>query len=130
MTRQFIDYAQPGSGRAVSVEALTDELRAGFYRVRRGAKSVWRPVCIWHGPPLDPDTGETLDRSPRWQVMFCGRLIWDHSLVWPQAAGQPITREEHDYLLERIEYAREHDPNDPFGTKSGHVDWLNSTPPF
>lgn len=131
MTRAYLDYTRRGGGKTAAAEnGISDELVDGFYRMRRGAGAVYRPVAIWHGPPRDPDTLELLDRSPRWQVLYCGRYLWDHSLVWPVCAGQPIDRNEYDYLLARVLHAKEHDPRDPFGTPTGRVDWLTSTPPF
>jgi hypothetical protein len=127
MSRAHVDYtARRASGRW---QGFTDEPVAGFYKLRRGAASVYRPIAIWYGPPFDPVTGDELDRSPRWQAMFLGRLIWDLGLVWPYCAADRIDRLEYDYLLERARWASEHDPADPFGTASGRVDWDRATPP-
>lgn len=129
MSRAHLDYTAR-TARAPIEGGITDEPQPGFYRLRRGAGSVYRPVAIWHGPPLDPIDGSPLDRSPRLQITFCGRYIWDFTLVWPYCAAEPIDATEYDYLLARVEHAREHDPRDPFGTASGKIDWLESTPPF
>ncbi len=129
MSRAALDYSLRRVFR-VEPAGLEDNpalgLIAGLYRIRRG---VWRPIAVWYGAPLDPDSGEELDRSPRWQVLYCGRLLWDHSLVWPACWANPIDRDEYIYLIERMNYAREHDPRDPFGKPSSRIDLLNCSVP-
>lgn len=100
---------------------------AGYYRwrFRRGAPDVG--ICLWHGPPHEPWTGEEMDRAPRWQATANGKDI-DFDRVWPQCAGEPIPEAEYRYLLSRAEWAAENDPNDPFASVREPVDWLNSTP--
>ncbi|TNE38286.1 MAG: hypothetical protein EP345_17360 [Sphingomonadales bacterium] len=112
--------------------AVPDELNPamtlieGLYRIRRG---VWRPIAIWHGRPLDPVTHEPLDRSLRWNVLYCGRPIFDFTSVWPKCSADPIDQAEYDYLIARHEWAKAHDKRDPFASLSGRIDWLNCTPP-
>lgn len=131
MSRALLEYGTVARSSGARDEAhSTDALEQGYFRLRRGAGSVYRPVAIWHGPPLDPVTGEELDRGHRWQVLFCGRFIWDEALVWPVCKGEPISRAEYDYLLARVVFAKEHDPRDPFAHPTGRVDWLESSPAF
>lgn len=125
--RVHVDYANARRERGAA--GIADDYVAGFYRFRRSAGAVYRPVAVWFGPPLDPIDHTPLDRSPRWQILYCGRFIWNHELVWPVAAGEPIDRDEYEYLLARVAHAQEHDPRDPFGTGSGRINWLTATPP-
>jgi hypothetical protein len=129
MTRARIDYTLGAtSTRHLVPEDENPALGpiAGLYRIRRG---VWRPVAVMFGAPLDPVTDEPLDRSPRWQILYCGRLIWDHTLVWPACWANPIDRDEYVYLIERMEFAKAHDPRDPFGSMSSRIDLLNCSVP-
>ena len=129
MTRARIDYTLGSvASRRLVPEHENPALGpiAGLYRIRRG---VWRPVAVIHGPPLDPVTDEPLDRSPRWQILYCGRMIWDHTLVWPACWANPIDRAEYTYLIERMEFAKAYDPRDLFGSMSSRIDLLNCTPP-
>jgi len=46
-----------------------DPLIEGYYLIRLDrARRVSVPVRVWYGPPNDPETGEPLDRSHRWQI--------------------------------------------------------------
>lgn len=91
---------------------VTDEPIAGFYRAKLVRGGPWVAVRIWHGPPLDPDTGEELDRSWRWQAERNGEPceVWR---VWPYCAGEPIDKAEHDYLLQVRDWAVQHAPETP-----------------
>ena len=129
MTRARVDYTLGATGKRHLVPEHENPALgpiAGLYRIRRG---VWRPVAVIFGAPLDPVTDEPLDRSPRWQILYCGRLIWDHTLVWPACWASPIDRDEYVYLIERMEFAKVHDPRDPFGSMSSRVDLLNCSVP-
>ena len=72
--------------------ALLERLPNG--RWLRGPKQA---VCIWYGAPTDPETGETLDRSHRWQALLDGREI-DIDEVWPFVAGDKITETEYQEM--------------------------------
>lgn len=129
--RGYLDYAHPDIVQR-RYQTLPDDrnpamtLIDGLYRIRRG---VWRPIAIWHGRPLDPVTHEPLDRSLRWNVLYCGRPIFDFSRVWPKCWENPIDQAEYDYLIARHEWAIAHDPRDPFASPSGRIDLLNCTIP-
>lgn len=129
MTRARVDYTLGAAGKRHLIPEHENPALgpiAGLYRIRRG---VWRPVAVIYGQPLDPVTDEPLDRSPRWQVIYCGRLIWDHTLVWPACWANPIDRDEYTYLIERMQFAQAHDPRDPFGKMSSRIDLLNCSVP-
>lgn len=130
MSRANLIYDRLPSAPTIDRGALyaADEPIAGYYRKRR-RDAVWRPIAIWHGPPLDPWDGTELDRSWRWICLFAGRHI-DLATVWPDCQKNPIDRAEYEYLLARIDHAARHDPTDPYGHKSGSIDWLTAPPPF
>jgi hypothetical protein len=77
-------------------------------RLRRGA--VWSAIRLWHGPPLDPETGEELDRAHNWQATANGKPI-DLDRVWPVCCHEPIDQKEYDYLLSRIAWGKKHAPD-------------------
>jgi hypothetical protein len=90
----------------------TDQPIAGFYRRRLVKGGPWVPVLIAYGAPLDPVTGEELDRSPRWQAWSGGREIdvWN---LWPDCSGEPITKAEYTHLRDVGEWAERHAPRSP-----------------
>lgn len=101
----------------------------GFYLHRR-RNCVDMPVKVWFGPPIDPLTCEEMDRSHRWQIMLVDDVLEDWIDVWPRCAALPIDRSEYEYRIARIEYARNHDPDDPFGAVNGQIDLFSAPLPF
>ena len=85
-----------------------DKPVAGYYRMKTYRGGPWLPVVIWFGTPADPETGETLDRSLRWQARLAGREadVWE---IWPSVAGREIDAAEYERLLG----APETEPNTP-----------------
>ncbi len=79
---------------------------AGWYRMRRPpafagehwTRRPWLAVLVHYSAPLDPDTGEVLDRAPRWQAVLDGRDV-DISTVWPWAARNPVSEAEYEEML-------------------------------
>lgn len=120
-----------------------DALVEGYYLVqRRRARRVDMPVRIWFGQPTDPDTGERMDRSPRWHVELAGVLL-DHEPVqiggitfrdttelWPACAQEPITRAEYEFRMARQDWAARYDPDDPFGSPGSKIDPFTAPLPF
>ena len=95
---------------------MSDAPRAGYYRSRQVRRGAWTAVRIWYGPPLDPITGEELDRAPRWQATrwgreclfycpgfpgHCGGVIapGDDVIAWPWAGRWPIDQAEYDAMM-------------------------------
>lgn len=60
----------------------------------RGIFTEYRPCRIWYGPPLDPETGEELDRSWRWQATLAGEEV-ALERIWPWAGLNKITEEAY-----------------------------------
>lgn len=101
----------------------------GFYLHRR-PECVDMPVHCWFGSPLDPHTGEPMDRSPRWQLMLAGEILEEWDRVWPRCLNLPIDQAEYDYRMARIDWARAAEPDDPFGAVDGRIDLKTAPLPF
>ena len=74
--------------------------RPGYFRVRKhrtipGQRAVWVPARIAHIIPLDPLTGEVLDRSPQLEAFVQERSVPVEE-VW--LSGYEITKEEYLWL--------------------------------
>lgn len=119
-----------------------DALREGFFLIRRDRQSqVPLPVRIWWGAPIDPETGDELDRSPRWQVMIAGQLVDEEPLqvgrsvirclsdFWPVCSQHEIDQAQYQYRIDLARWAGEHDPNDPHGDTAAKIDPLTVSLP-
>ncbi|MBF9645492.1 hypothetical protein, partial [Streptococcus pseudopneumoniae] len=75
------------------------------------ARRVSIPVRVWFGPPVDPETREEVDRSPRWQIQV-GFLMFDDQPIevggiwlreiddfWPRIQRDPIDAVDWQYRL-------------------------------
>ena len=120
-----------------------DALRQGFYLIQRWrSRRIAMPVGIWFGPPTDPDTGEELDRSPRWHVAVAGILLDDEPVqvggitfrdasdLWPAVAQQPIDEAEYRFRIARQDWAAAHDPDDPMGSPGSKINAFTAPLPF
>lgn len=117
---------------------IADGLVEGdFLHARR--RHVSLPVRVWYGPAADLDGEGEMDRGWRWQVSVAGIILDDERAgeamatfadVWPRCQGQRVAAPETAYRQARIEHAREHDFNDPFGHPRGQIDLFTATPPF
>jgi hypothetical protein len=87
----------------------------GFYRFKLRAGAMFAPVRIWYGPPRDPETGEEMDRSHRWQA---------------EAGGHPISEQEFAYLFSRQEWGEAHAPGTAVADPTVKIDLLRSPLPF
>lgn len=106
-----------------------DQPIAGYYRMtlRKGGHPVG--IRIWHGQPLDPVTGEPMDRSLRWQATANNRPV-DLDRVWPQCLRNPINRAEHDYLAAKQDWAERAAPETAIADPRRRVDLLTAPAPF
>ena len=104
-----------------------DEPVAGFYSTRLAKGCCPVALCFWLGQPLDPDTGDLMDRSPRWMCLLNGWQLVEVSRFWPACARNPISREEHDRLCRRSQTL---DPLDPYFDPLRPLDHRNAKPPF
>lgn len=130
MARARIDYSS-SSGRSARVEGGVDVTTpvAGHYRTKLRSGGVFVGVRIWHGPPLDPDTGEELDRSWRWQAHLNGEYI-ELDRVWPQCAADPITPEEYKLMCAKAEWAKQHAPASAYTDPRKRIDLLSTANPL
>lgn len=69
--------------------------RPGFFKVRLRSRGPWTPAKIEYAIPMDPLTGEILDRSPMLTAFIDGREV-DVPEVWE--FGREIDREEYEWL--------------------------------
>ncbi len=123
MSRAHLDYSVRSS---VQREGFDPDIPiAGWYRARLRSGAVFVGVHIWHGLPLDPVTGEEMDRAPRWNATANGAPI-DLALVWPKCAADPIDEAEHEFLIRRQTWAETHQPNTPLANPLQRADPLQS----
>ncbi len=72
--------------------------RPGYFKVRTRRAGPWVPAQIIAPPPLDPETGEILDRSvpiDAYVAFIEGRPATVES-VW--IYGRPIKKDEYEWL--------------------------------
>lgn len=103
-----------------------DEPVEGYYRMRLRFGGVQVGIRIWYGPPLDPVTGEEMDRGWRWQATANGHPA-DLERVWPRCAGDPVDQAEHDYLVSLQRWGEQHAPESAIADPTQRVD-LNRAP--
>jgi hypothetical protein len=126
MSRAHLVYGTHAGG---AIGAAGDDTPvAGYYRARLGGGRIPGAVRIWHGPPHDPDTGEEMDRSWRWQAEFNGTYI-DIDRVWPICGRNPITRQQHDTILAQRAWAQQHVPDSAYANPRKRFDPLSATNP-
>lgn len=130
MTRSTIPYAERAR-RPVIVEGAIDVERpvAGFYRMKLRSGGVLAGIRIWYGPPHDPETGEVMDRSWRWQAEANGEPI-DFDDAWPKCGGAPITEQEYRQYCGKQVWARDHAPKSAFADPKRRYDPLTAPLPF
>lgn len=126
MSRAEIDYSARVAGQAGTTGFNVDQPVAGFYRMRLRSGGALCGIRIWYGPPLDPVTGEVMDRSYRWQAHCNGDYI-DLERVWPQCGRMPITEVDYNRHCQKQAWAREALPDDALANPTRKADPL-STP--
>lgn len=124
MSRASIDYRASGSAQAFT-GFDPDVPIAGFYRTRLRSGAPYVGVRIWYGQPLDPVTGEEMDRSLRWQAQANGSYV-DLDRVWPKCAGDPITEAEHAHLIRVQQWAESNAPDSALADPRRRIDPLSS----
>lgn len=125
--RDRLDYSQRHDVQAVGFDPDTPV--AGYYRMRLRSGGALVGVRIWHGAPLDPVTGEVMDRSYRWQALANGAPI-PLERVWPKCAAEPIALSEYQYLSSVQAWAKQHAPNSPQANPLIRINPLTAPTPF
>ncbi|WP_374139447.1 hypothetical protein [Sphingomonas sp.] len=107
MTRARINYTDRVPAVA-SVPGFNPDIPvAGHYRTRLRSGGVAVAIRIWFGPPIEPWTGEEMDRAPRWNATANGEWI-EVSEVWPRCADEPISAAEAEHLTSLQRWGAEH----------------------
>lgn len=98
-----------------------DRPQPGFYKTRLVRGGPWVAGRIYEIPPLDPDTGELLDRP----VMLAGEIGGAEVQIdeaWLKLMGNPIGEAEYRYLSSVAQWAGAYDPNSPEANPRSAVD--------
>lgn len=104
--------------------------RAGYFRHRLSSGSVAVGVRIYFDQPIDPVTGERLDRSWRWQADVNGEPFADFDRIWPGCTGEPISEAEYRTYCQRQAWAREHVPDSAYAMPGKRHDPLSTKEPL
>lgn len=127
MTRALIDYTARTTVKATGFDP--DVPVAGTYKSRLISGGMYVAVRIWNGPPCDPDTGEEMDRSWRWQATANGQPV-ALDRVWPRCADAPIDEAEAAYLTGLQEWGRANAPSSPQANPNRRINLLDAPLPF
>lgn len=103
---------------------------AGFYKVKLSRDTVLRAVRLVYGPPLDPVTGEELDRSWRWMAYLDDGSLANFDTVWPKCAGDPITEQDWKISVARTEWAKVHAPDSAYADSRKKHDLFSKNSPL
>jgi hypothetical protein len=127
--RLNLRYADGGTGMAPANSLDPEKPAPGYYRHKLHSDGHAVGVEIRFGPPLDPETGEELDRSPRAQAFVNGTYT-EMDEVWPRCGRHPITKDEHDHLVALQQWGLENAPDSPQANPRKPVDLLSAPLPF
>jgi hypothetical protein len=106
----------------------------GFFKLRLVKGGPLVGARITHGPTIDPDTGETLDRSPFYAGEINGKpdpdprpepsdavwKIWEH--------GERIGEDEYRFLIADRAWVAQHEPHRPEANPTKPVDLATLNP--
>jgi hypothetical protein len=127
-TREY-ERARALRGSAGTAIPRVDIPIAGHYRVRLIKGGPWLPLHIWQGFPIDPETGEELERGWIWRAQLIdGEVpIWNH---WPMCAGSQIPEAEYRWMLATCRHAAAYDPMMPEAAPRSKIDLSTLPIPF
>ena len=99
---------------------------AGFYQMPLRSGGAICGFHIWFGQPLDPVTGDPLDRSLRWQAHCNGEYI-EIDQVWPlRRDALAITEFAYNRHCQKSAWAKEHAPQSALADPRKKSNPLNS----
>jgi hypothetical protein len=124
MTRAPFTYGERRASRAFTGIDVSAPV-AGFYRTKLRGGGMMVGIRLFYGPPLDPVTGEPLERSWRWQAHANGEPI-DFHAVWPLCAASPIPEPEYHRLCRQQAWAQQHAPDSAYADPRRKRDPLSS----
>lgn len=101
----------------------------GHYRTKLVRGGPFVAVRIWYGAPVDPESGELLDRSHRWQATINGNDT-DPYEIWPYVGGRAIPKVEYDYLMALSKHAKTFAPEMPEAEPTRRIDFNKTKPVF
>lgn len=127
MTRARLDYSDGSDFRSVGFDP--DTPIEGFYRMRLKMGGAFVGVRIWYGAPLDPETGEEMDRSWRWQALVNDEHV-PLERAWPKCAADPITADDYRHYCSVQQWARQHAPDSAFADPRRPIDFLSTSTPL
>lgn len=111
MSRSSVPYTQMRSSQDASFEGVNPDIpEAGYYEMKLRSGGAICGIHIWHGLPLDPETGEEMDRSPGWNAKVNGRYYLNIERIWPSCAETKITKRKYEDHCRRASWAKEHAP--------------------
>jgi len=120
--------ARTGGVRAKSGPAFDPDVPVrGVYRTRFVKDGPPVALLIWFGPPLDPETGEPMDRASKWFARINGGEVVEASRFWPGCARDPISFAQYRHIVDR---SRTLDPGDPYFDPYRPIDRAVAPPPF
>lgn len=128
MTRSRTPYAERREHRRFEGYDVTQPT-AGYYRMSLVSGGHAVGICIWYGAPLDPLTGEEIDRGHRWQAT-ANRVPIDLDRVWPACGRSPVDQAEHDYLCSVQRWAAENAPDSAMADPRRRIDLLSTPLPL
>jgi hypothetical protein len=126
----YADKGRVAVARAVAGSVDVSTPVAGFFRHRLRSGSVAAGLRIWFGAPLDPVTGEMLDRSPRWQADVNGTYFDDWNRIWPNCVGEPISEAEYRRYCAQQAWAQTNAPESAFAAPGRKIDRLSTSTPM
>ena len=133
MTRRdgtsYVELGQRAVARPVAGALGAEVPTAGFYRHKLRGGSIPVAVKVWHGAPLDPVTGEELDRGWRWQATADGEPI-PLDDVWPECGKRPITEVEYAAAIKRRAWAQKAAPASSYAIPGKRYDPLSRDEPL
>lgn len=100
---------------------------AGCYRLRLTRAGPPVALRYYFGLPRDPDTGEELDRAPRWLCRVNDQQFVPVEWYWPRCAREPISEGEHARLAALNATL---DPESPYYDPRRPIDRLKTPMPF